>query len=327
MPLLDRFGRTHDYLRISLTDRCNLRCTYCMPHQDVRFMPPSKLMQADEVVKLAGVFVELGIKKIRLTGGEPLMRKDAANIIESLGRLPVELAITSNGYFLDAFLDLFKTVGLSSLNISLDTLQAARFKSIAQRDAFARTWTNIERAIAEGFHVKINTVVMRKQNLDEVQDLIELTRHRPIHVRLIEFMPFAGNQWEYGKTVGYEELLALIGEKFDFEKIEDSKNDTARNFRVKGAAGTFAIISSVTNPFCSTCNRIRLTADGKIKNCLFSQEEEDLLGVLRSGGNVKAHIEKSIRAKHYARGGLPAFSSEEAVREFEKNRTMISIGG
>ncbi len=327
MPLLDSFGRVHDYLRISLTDRCNLRCIYCMPDLRMQFMPPAALMQAGELITLARHFVSLGVKKIRLTGGEPLMRKDAAQIIESLGRMPVKLAITTNAFFLDRFFDLFDSIGLRSLNISLDTLNPDKFKSIAQKDSFHRIWKNIDTAVNRGFHVKLNMVVMREQNLSELPDFIELTRTRPLHVRLIEFMPFAGNKWNYGKTVSYAEMLELIESKFDFEKIEDAKNDTARNFRVSGATGTFAIISSVTNPFCSTCNRIRLTADGKIKNCLFSREESDLLTLLRSGGDVQKQIIESIRGKHAARGGLPPFESKGAAGEFEKNRAMISIGG
>ncbi len=327
MPLLDSFGRVHDYLRISLTDRCNLRCIYCMPDLRMQFMPPAALMQAGELITLARHFVSLGVKKIRLTGGEPLMRKDAAQIIESLGRMPVKLAITTNAFFLDRFFDLFDSIGLRSLNISLDTLNPDKFKSIAQKDSFLRIWKNIDTAVNRGFHVKLNMVVMREQNLSELPDFIELTRTRPLHVRLIEFMPFAGNKWNYGKTVSYAEMLELIESKFDFEKIEDAKNDTARNFRVSGATGTFAIISSVTNPFCSTCNRIRLTADGKIKNCLFSREESDLLTLLRSGGDVQKQIIESIRGKHAARGGLPPFESKGAAGEFEKNRAMISIGG
>lgn len=327
MPLLDTFGRVHDYLRISLTDRCNLRCIYCMPDLHMRFMPPARLMQADELITLARHFVSLGVKKIRLTGGEPLIRKDAAQIIESLGRLPVELAITTNAFFLDRFFDLFDSIGLRSLNISLDTLDEKKFQGIAQKDSFRTIWKNVETAVSRGYHVKLNMVVMREQNLSEVPDFIELTRSQPLHVRLIEFMPFACNKWNYGKTVSYAEMLELIQGKFDFEKIKDAKNDTARNFRVRGAEGTFAIISSVTNPFCSTCNRIRLTADGKIKNCLFSRDEGDLLSVLRSGGDVKKHIVESITAKHAARGGLPPFESKGAAGEFEKNRAMISIGG
>lgn len=327
MPLLDSFGRVHDYLRISLTDRCNLRCVYCMPDLHMQFMPPANLMQADEIITLARHFVSLGIKKIRLTGGEPLMRKDAAQIIESLGRLPVKLAITSNAFFLDRYFNLFDSIGLRSLNISLDTLNPDKFKSIAQKDSFHRIWQNIDTAINKGFHVKLNMVVMREQNLNEVLDFIELTKTLPLHVRLIEFMPFAGNKWNYGKTVSYAEMLELIRSQFDFEKIKDAKNDTARNFKVRGAQGTFAIISSVTHPFCNSCNRIRLTADGKIKNCLFSRKEMDLLKTLRSGGDVEKQIVESIRAKHAARGGLPPFDSRGAAGEFEKNRSMISIGG
>lgn len=325
--LQDKFGRTHDYLRISLTDRCNFRCVYCMPHNDMQFMPPNRLMNADEISHLAQVFVDYGVNKIRLTGGEPLMRKDAPAIIENLSKLPVKLTMTTNGYFLDKHFDTLLKCGVNSLNISLDTLQKDRFNSLAQRDHFDHVWKNIHEAIRLGFHIKLNAVVMKGENESEINDFVALTEQHPIHVRFIEFMPFANNRWQFDRTVSFEQIIGIVNSRFAFEKIEDSKNDTARNYRIPGAPGTFAVISSVTNPFCDTCNRIRLTADGKIKNCLFAQNETDLLTVLRHGGDVKQLIEQSIAAKHYARGGLPDFDEKDAAEAFSHNRSMISIGG
>jgi GTP 3',8-cyclase len=327
MPLSDSFGREHNYMRISLTDRCNLRCLYCMPHNDMQFMPPSKLMSAQEIEEFAQIFVSLGVTKIRLTGGEPLIRKDAAEIIERLGKLPVELTITTNGFFLDQYFETLKTAGVRSLNLSLDTLKKERFTGMTQRDSFDRVWQNIQQAIELGFRIKLNVVVMIDQNEDEINDFVELTREWPIHVRFIEFMPFADNNWQLNKTVSYARILEIIGEEHPFEKIADAKNDTAKNFHLPNSKGTFAIISSVTNPFCDTCNRIRLTADGKIKNCLFAQTETDLLTAMRSGEDVTDLIVKNIGHKFMARGGLPAFQSEKAETEYAKNRNMISIGG
>lgn len=327
MTLQDKFGRTHDYLRISLTDRCNFRCVYCMPHNDMQFMPTKRLMSVDEVTRLAQIFVNYGVNKIRLTGGEPLMRKDAPEIIENLSKLPVGLTMTTNGFFLDKHFDLLLRCGVRSLNISLDTLQPERFNNLAQRDHFNHVWKNIQEAIRLGFHIKLNAVVMKGENDSEINDFVALTEKYPIHVRFIEFMPFAENRWQLDRTVSFEQILNIVKSRFAFEKIEDAKNDTARNYQIAGAPGTFAVISSVTNPFCDTCNRIRLTADGKIKNCLFAQNETDLLTVLRNGGNIEQLIEQSIAAKHYARGGLPAFDEVDAAETYARNRSMISIGG
>ncbi|TVR38083.1 MAG: GTP 3',8-cyclase MoaA [Cryomorphaceae bacterium] len=327
MSLTDSLGRKHNYLRISLTDRCNLRCLYCMPHNDMQFMPPARLMSADEIQRFAEIFVELGVRKIRLTGGEPLMRRDAGTIVENLSSLKVKLAITTNGYFLHRYFDTFEKVGLNSINLSLDTLRKDRFEVMSQRKGFDRTWQNIEEAIRRGFYVKLNMVVMKNRNEDEINDFVELTRHMPIHVRFIEFMPFAENRWDISQTVSYASILKRIEQSHSYARIADAANDTARNFRVQGSPGTFAVISSVTNPFCDTCNRIRLTADGKIKNCLFAQHETDLLTVLRNGGDVERLIKENIAAKHAARGGLPEFSAEQAPELFSKNRSMISIGG
>jgi cyclic pyranopterin phosphate synthase len=298
-----------------------------MPHNDMQFMPGNKLMSAAEILKLADIFTGLGVSKIRLTGGEPLMRKDVGEIIRGLGNLGVKLTMTTNGYFLDRYFGLLEESGLRSINLSLDTLRPERFIELAQRDGFAQTWQNIEEALKRGFHVKLNMVVMKGSNEEEINDFVRLTQRLPLHVRFIEFMPFADNQWKMNQTVSYETILQTVQNEFDFSRIEDAKNDTARNFRVKNAAGTFAIISSVTNPFCDTCNRIRLTADGKIKNCLFAQSETDLLTVLRQGGDVERLIKESIQNKHFARGGLPAFDAPDADKTFAKNRAMISIGG
>jgi len=327
MSLSDSFGREHNYLRISLTDRCNFRCVYCMPHNDMQFMPPQKLMNAEEIQKLAEIFVEMGVTKIRLTGGEPLMRKDAETIIRNLGKLPVKLTLTTNAYFLDRYFDVLKESGVNSINVSLDTLQSNRFNDLAQRNHFEKVWTNITGSVDRGMHVKLNMVVMKDQNENEIVDFVALTRTLPIHVRFIEFMPFAENKWKFDQTVSFEQIMSLIGKQFEYEKIADAKNDTARNYRLPGAPGTFAIISSVTNPFCDTCNRIRLTADGQIKNCLFAQNETDLLTVMRNGGDVRRLIEESIGNKFYARGGLPAFESDDASETYARNRSMISIGG
>lgn len=328
--LIDRFGRRHDYLRISLTERCNLRCTYCMPEEGIVLRPRSHFMRTHEVLALAETFVGLGVRKIRLTGGEPLVRKDAAEVIRGLGKLPVELAITTNGVLLDRFLDVFEEAGLRSVNISLDSLRADRMAVISRRDYFQRTVDNIALAQERGFQLKVNMVVMRGVNDDEVTDFIEWTRKEPLHVRFIEFMPFNGNRWEWDKGFSAEEILSRALAHFGpggYRRIVDRPHDTARNYRLTGGAGTFAVISSVTNPFCDTCNRIRLTADGKLKNCLFGHQETDLLSALRAGEDVRPLITESVLNKKAVRGGMDSFRKLADGGLHGTNRSMVAIGG
>jgi GTP 3',8-cyclase len=324
--LLDRFGRVHDYLRISLVDKCNLRCTYCMP-ENVRFLPQSQLMTADEILALAEVFVSLGVKKIRLTGGEPLLRKDFGAIVRRLGQLPVELALSTNAILLHEALDDLQAAGLCSINVSLDSLDAKRFEAMTLRDQYDQVQANIEMALQRGLRIKLNMVVMRGVNHDELPAFVGLTRHQGLHVRFIEFMPFDGNRWEWDKVYGQEEILRDLAGHYAFDKLDDGPNSTSRAYQVAGFHGTFAVISTVTAPFCEGCNRIRLTAEGKLRNCLFAREELDLLTVLRTGGDVRPLIRAGILAKAEQLGGLPDFQDRDALERALSARAMVKIGG
>ncbi len=323
----DTFGRKHDYLRISMTDKCNFRCFYCMPDEKINFYPNDKLMSADELLNIAKTFVSLGVKKIRLTGGEPLIRKDAREIISRLANLPIELAITSNGYLLDQYMELFQELGLESVNISLDTLDAEKFYTITKRNYLNKVLDNIKLFVDNGFKIKVNMVVLKDVNIHEIADFIEWTRNDKVHVRFIEFMPFNGNSWDFSKIVSYKEILNIVDEKFEYSRIKDAKNDTAKNFQLKNGKGTFAVISSVTDSFCGTCNRIRLTADGKIKNCLFSNGELDLLTAFRNGEDIEKLIFQNIETKFEERGGLPKFEDIKQEQDLGKGRCMFAIGG
>ena len=325
--ITDSYNRVHDYLRISLTDNCNLRCFYCMPEEEYTFTPASQLMQVNEIKKLAEIFVKEGVKKIRLTGGEPLVRKDAADIILSLSELPVNLAITTNGTRLHDFLDVLKRARISSINISLDTLQEDRFKLITRRDHFNTVMNNIRLMIDNGFHVKVNVVVMKGLNDVEINDFVEWTRHQPIHIKFIEFMPFEGNRWTSNKVFTLQEILDVIAEKYLFVKLNPELHDTAKKFMVPGHAGTFAVISTMSENFCGDCNRMRLTADGKLKNCLFSRSETDLLGALRSGQPIEPLIHSNIMRKAKELGGQFSNDFEHIDTSEISNRSMITIGG
>lgn len=290
-------------------------------------MPSSKLMQADEIEAITKVFVELGVKKIRLTGGEPLVRNDAKEIIRLLSKYPVRLTLTTNGTETNKFITLFRDAGISSINVSLDTLNKDKFYKITKRNVFEKVLENIRQLIKENFHVKINTVVMRGVNDDEISDFIEWTKHTPVHVRFIEFMPFDGNQWNDRKVFSYKEILDIAETNCSFVRMKDDVNETAKKFKPYGHEGTFAVISTMTAPFCSNCNRLRLTADGKMKNCLFSKGEADILSHLRNGEDIVPIIRQCVNEKAEALGGQ--FEGDYHKIDVSKisNRSMVEIGG
>ena len=323
----DPFNRVHDYLRISLTDNCNLRCFYCMPDEEYDFTPPSRLMQTDEIVQLATTFVKLGVNKIRLTGGEPLVRKDAGKIIMALSKLPVKLALTTNATRLHDFIDELQQANIKSINVSLDTLQSDKFQLITRRNQFDTVFNNIHLLIKSGIKAKVNVVVMKDLNDMEINDFIEWTKDTPVHVRFIEFMPFSGNRWTSNRVFTWQEMLNVISEKYTFTRLQDEPHDTAKKYTVPGHAGTFAVISTMSAPFCSTCNRMRLTADGKMKNCLFSNGETDLLTALRNGEDVEALIHENISKKAKELGGQFDTDFKHLEAAAIHNRSMITIGG
>lgn len=328
-PLNDRLGRTHRSLRISIIDKCDLRCTYCMP-EDQRFLQREELMTREEIATITRLFVQrYGITKVRLTGGEPLVRPDAVGIVRDLSGLGVSLGLTTNALSLHKHLDALIEAGLRSINISLDTFDAERFKQIARRDGFGTVWANIRSAMSRGIRVKVNMVVMRGVNDDEILRFMELTREHPVHVRFIEFMPFAGNHWGRDRVYTFAEMLGHIGSVHSFEKLTDDPHSTAKAYRVPGWPGTFAVISTVTEPFCGDCDRLRLTAEGRMRNCLFAREETDLLSALRRGEDIAPLIEANVIAKHAMLGGLPQFRPErqEEVLHDLSARPMVSIGG
>ncbi|WP_298533652.1 GTP 3',8-cyclase MoaA [uncultured Algibacter sp.] len=328
--LQDLHGRDHAYLRISLTERCNLRCTYCMPADGVPLSPKSHLMTYEEIFNIAKTFVDHGVTKIRLTGGEPLVRKDIPIILEKLATLPVELSITSNAVIIDRFIDILKANGVNKINVSLDSLDASKFKHITRRHEFQKVYDNILLLVKEGFTVKVNAVLMKGFNDNEIIDFIHFTKDLPISIRFIEFMPFDGNKWDMSKLVSYNEVMEYVNKSFpkdQIKRLQDAPNDTSKNYKIKGYKGSFAIISSVTNPFCDSCNRLRLTANGQLKNCLFSSAESDLLTTLRTGKSIEPIIQKAVQAKFKVRGGMDTLQKLQEPKLHNNNRSMITIGG
>lgn len=328
--LQDSHGRDHAYLRISLIERCNLRCSYCMPEEGVQLSPKSHLMTYEEIYEIAKTFVKHGVTKIRLTGGEPLIRKDIPIILEKLATLPVELSITSNAIIIDNFIDVLKANKVHKINVSLDSLDKEKFKHITRRDQFEKVYSNIFLLIKEGFNVKVNAVLIKGFNDNEIIDFINFTKDLPISVRFIEFMPFDGNKWDMSKMVSYKDVMTYVNASFSedqIERLKDAPNDTSKNYKIKGYKGSFAIISSVTNPFCDSCNRLRLTANGQLKNCLFSATESDLLTTLRQGHAIEPIIQKAVQAKFKIRGGMDTLEKLQEPKLHNNNRSMITIGG
>ncbi|MEX0821309.1 MAG: GTP 3',8-cyclase MoaA [Rhodothermales bacterium] len=324
---VDSFDRIHTYLRISLTERCNLRCRYCMPEEGVDLSPRDAILSFEEIERLARVFVDHGVDKIRLTGGEPLVRKDVEQLVERLGALPGlrTLAITTNGLLLPKKLRRLHAAGVNLLNISLDTLHRDRFEAITRRKGFEQVLKAIDMAVDYGYDpVKVNCVVVRGVNDDEVGRFVDLTRDRPIQVRFIEYMPFQGNGWSDDAFVSYADVKKRVEEEHPtLERRDDGPNATAKVFHVPGFRGSVGFITSMSDEFCSTCNRLRITADGSLKVCLFGNAEVSLRDIMRGGATddeLAEAIQAAVTRKQAAHAGMHQLLDEE-------NRPMILIGG
>nr|XP_014200856.2 molybdenum cofactor biosynthesis protein 1 isoform X2 [Pan paniscus] len=287
--LTDSFGRQHSYLRISLTEKCNLRCQYCMPEEGVPLTPKANLLTTEEILTLARLFVKEGVDKIRLTGGEPLIRPDVVDIVAQLQRLEGlrTIGVTTNGINLARLLPQLQKAGLSAINISLDTLVPAKFEFIVRRKGFHKVMEGIHKAIELGYNpVKVNCVVMRGLNEDELLDFAALTEGLPLDVRFIEYMPFDGNKWNFKKMVSYKEMLDTVRQQWpELEKVPEEESSTAKAFKIPGFQGQISFITSMSEHFCGTCNRLRITADGNLKVCLFGNSEVSLRDHLRAGAS------------------------------------------
>jgi cyclic pyranopterin phosphate synthase len=325
--LVDSFDRTIRNLRISITDRCNLRCLYCMPAHP-HWMERKEILTFEELTRLARVAVSLGVEKIRLTGGEPTVRRDFPDFVRQLSHLEglKDLSVTTNGILLDTLAQPLWDSGLRRINISLDTLKEDRFKEMTRREAFRRTWKGLEAADRVGFSpLKVNVVVIKGHNEDEVVDFARLAREKLWQVRFIEFMPLdAEGQWNREKVVPAQEIIDRISAVFPVEEVPDvPASDPARRYRFLDGSGEFGVIASVTEPFCGSCDRIRITADGKLRTCLFSHRETDLKTPMREGVE-DAHLAEIIKAavwKKEAGHGMddPGF--------LKPDRAMYQIGG
>ncbi|EFE72756.1 GTP 3',8-cyclase MoaA [Streptomyces filamentosus] len=327
-PLTDRFGRVHTDLRVSLTDRCNLRCTYCMPAEGLDWLPRPELLTDDEVVRLVDVATRrLGITEVRLTGGEPLLRRGLPGLVARLHALPdpPELSLTTNGIGLARSAAALRDAGLSRVNVSLDTLRPERFTAITRRDRLPDVLAGLRAARTAGLApVKINTVPVRGVNDDEIGELAAFAVEHGYRARFIESMPLdAQGAWDRDRMVTAEEILGRLGERFDLIPAGRRDNAPAEEWRIAGTDTVVGVIASVTRPFCGGCDRVRLTADGHLRNCLFATEESDLRALLR-GGAEDTEIEAAWRNCIAGKGPGHAIDSPEFRRP---DRPMSAIGG
>lgn len=325
-PLKDKFGRQMDYLRLAVTDRCNLRCQYCMPFEGIPFMQRTHLLTWQELERLSRIFVELGVTKIRITGGEPFVRSGLTGFLDNIQNFstPPELGITTNATLLRQHLFTLKKVGVTSLNISLDSLQPEIFHQITRRSNFKKTINSIGEAYNLGFHLKINMVMLPGVNEDEIPEFIQLTENRDITVRFIEPMPFNGDEIHALNPITGDEILERIRSEFPLESLEKSSSQIAARFRVTGYAGKIGIIYGWSRSFCDTCSRIRVSASGQMRTCLYGKNVLDLRAMLRNHDTdqtIKLAIRKALQ--HRYKDGFEA----AAAQEEEQYESMAAIGG
>jgi GTP 3',8-cyclase len=327
-PLVDTFGRRHDDLRLSVTDRCNLRCIYCMPEEGMTFVPRPEILTFEEIVRLATVARDLGVVSLRLTGGEPLVRKGIVDLVARLGALGfADLSLTTNGTLLAPLASRLAEAGLSRVNISCDSLRPDRFAEIRRRADLGRVLESMDAAEAAGLRpVKVNVVLLAGVNDDEIVEFGAFARSTGRTVRFIEFMPLdADGQWGRDRLVPGRRVLETIGAEWPVEAVRAGAADPApaERFRFVDGNGEIGVISSVTQPFCGTCNRLRVTADGSVRNCLFSDDEHSLRDLIRAGGS-DADVARALRGAVWAKASGHGINDPAFVAP---RRSMSMIGG
>ncbi len=327
--LVDTFGRVATDLRVSLTDKCNLRCSYCMPPEGLEWLPGPELLTDDELVRLVGIAVSLGVTEVRFTGGEPLLRRGLVSLVERVGALRPRprMSVTTNGIGLAKVAPALAAAGLDRVNVSLDTLDRERFVTIARRDRLADVLAGLAAAADVGLApVKINTVLLRGVNDDEAVPLLRWALGEGYHLRFIEQMPLdAQHGWDRATMVTADEILAMLGESFALSPVDGAERGSApaEEWLVDGGPGRVGVIGSVTRPFCGACDRVRLTADGQLRNCLFAREESDLRTAMRAGASdedLAARMKASLLAK------LPGHGIDDPGF-LQPARPMSAIGG
>ena len=327
--MVDRNNRKINYLRLSITDRCNLRCMYCMPEEGIDFLPHENILSYEEMLRMVGLSVYRGIQKVRITGGEPLVRKGFTDFLKKMNEIEglEEISLTTNGVLLKKYAAEIKACGVHRINISLDSLRPEKFKKITGRDLFGQVWDGIQEAEKLGFTpIKINVVAIRGVNDDEIEDFGRLTLEKPYHIRFIEHMPIGGsNNWNSEKFLPILEIferLQNVGSLIPLQR-RNNLDGPAQRYKIGNAKGEIGLIGALSNHFCAVCNRLRLTADGHLRSCLFSESEIDVLPLLRnseSDESILALIEKAITEK-------PEQHNLKNQGHRSCTRQMSSIGG
>jgi GTP 3',8-cyclase len=327
-PLSDGWGREIRSVRLSVTDRCNFRCRYCMPAEGLQWLNKPEVLTSEELHRLVRVMAAMGVSEVRLTGGEPLVRRDVPDLVRRLATVPGvdDLSLTTNGVLLDRLAGSLADAGLRRLNVSLDSLSHTRFAEITRRDALDRVLAGLDAAQRETRlrPIKVNCVAIRGFSETEVPALAELARRKPFVVRFIEFMPLdADDRWDADQVLSGADIRAIIEERWALQEIPAGRSSTARRFRFADGAGELGFVSPVTEPFCSSCDRIRVTADGRLRTCLFSRTEWDLQAPLRDGAS-DAELEEVIRNAVAHKELKHRINEPGFVRA---SRTMSQIGG
>ena len=327
MTLMDTHGRIHRDLRVSLTDRCSLRCSYCMPAEGLPWIPSSDILTTAELVRLVAIAVDLGIEQVRLTGGEPLLRPDVVEIVAAINALPnaPRISVTTNGLRLPSLAAPLADAGLERVNISLDTLRRDRFLAITRRDRLVDVLAGVTAAKVAGLApVKINAVLLRGVNDDEAVPMVRWALAQGVRLRFIEQLPLdAQHEWDRTQMITGAEILDRLSEAFTLEPVETRGSAPAEEFWIDGGPATVGVIASVTNPFCASCDRLRLTADGQLRSCLFAREESDIRTPLRAGAD-DAEIAERMRV--CVAGKQPGHGIDEPGF-LQPARPMSAIGG
>ncbi len=327
--LFDNHGRPINYLRLAVTDRCNLRCFYCMPEEGIRYVPKKELLTFEEIERVVRLVASLGVSKLRLTGGEPFLRADLMQLIRNLRAISdiKDIHLTTNGVLTVPHIDELKELGIASVNLSLDTLDRTRFKTITRRDEFDKTWSAFEALMRASIPVKLNAVVMEGKNIEDIIPLVSLTRAHPISVRLIEEMPFNGEGSHYAKlNWTYKRILQHLHEAFpNLQKQNDPTSATASHYQVPGFKGNVGIIAAFSRTFCGSCNRIRITAQGVLKTCLYDDGVLNIKDLLRSGVTDEELNDALLKA--FAHRPKDGFEAETKRATQSVKESMSTIGG
>jgi molybdenum cofactor biosynthesis protein A len=325
--LIDNHGRAINYLRLAVTDRCNLRCFYCMPHEGIEFLPKTHLLSFEEMYRLIFLLAEMGISKVRITGGEPFVRKELMDFLWKISEIKgiEKINLTTNGVLTAPYVPELKKLGIASINLSLDSLDRNRFFEMTRRDELPNVLKTFDAILENDIPLKINSVMMAGKNDEDIFSLVELARTQPVGIRFIEEMPFNGEGEKLAYFLSYKEIMAKISSKYpDIVKIQDEPNSTSYNYQIPNFKGKVGVIAAFSRTFCGTCNRLRITPTGDFKTCLYDDGVMNVRDMLRSGmsnSELAAHLQNAIG--HRAKDGFEA----ESLRKTKVSESMTTIGG